>query len=241
MHCHLDYMANGEEVAADACEDGALIFANTVAPEGWGSASERFAQFGNVVVGFGMHPWFVAETVKAADVVALLEKRRPRFIGEVGLDFGDKHKATGEAQMRMLTAIATWAASEGDRLISLHSAKAARETIDILEQTGALATCTCIFHWFSGPSDQLKRAIDAGCFFSCGPRMFATRKGREYAKAIPVKRLLLETDAPPQQGDRYAYAQLRSELESAAQSVAAIKGEEALGVIAQTSARLLER
>ena len=278
MHCHLDYMANGEMVAASAREAGTLIFANTVTPEGWASATERFARFDNIIVGFGMHPWFVADAMpvdepaprkassqraehkrlvdegrqtqngsaqrsaeKIAGTIALLEERNPGIIGEIGLDFGWRHAATSSEQVQMFSAIAEWAAREGDKLISLHSIKAARETLDILEQSGALSTCTCIFHWFSGSSDQLKRAIDAGCYFSCGPRMFATGKGREYVKAIPVKRLLLETDAPPQQGDRYSYAQLRCELENAAQSVAAIKGEGALEVIAETSARLLAR
>ena len=53
-----------------------------------------------------------------------------------------------------------------------------------------------IFHWFSGSSAQLKRARDLGCFFSVNAFMLQTKRGREYAKAIPLDRLLIETDLP---------------------------------------------
>ena len=53
-----------------------------------------------------------------------------------------------------------------------------------------------IFHWFSGTSDELVRARDADCYFSVNERMLASKRGREYARQIPLDRLLLETDAP---------------------------------------------
>ena len=282
MHCHLDFMANGEEVASEAAKYGTRLFANTVTPEGWLAASRRYARFHNVAVGFGMHPWWVGErsdsgdAVDASDavsrqgasqrarrkseaasfadglaavtevergrrdgVLALLAEHDPAIIGEIGLDFGWRHQQTRPAQMDMFSAIAVWLGQRGGKLVSLHSIRAASETLDVLEDSGAVESCTCVFHWFSGPSDVLKRAIADGCYFSCGPRMLATGKGREYVKAIPVERLLLETDDPPEQDMRYSYSELRARLESVAQSVAEIKGADALDVIEQTSLSLL--
>lgn len=281
MHCHLDFMANGTEVARAAAQDGTRLFANTVTPQGWEQASQRFQDCENVTVGFGMHPWWVegaeaplpqeagepgkragsqrsadrlrkeaAEHAAQADdaiaraqrqrVMELLAERNPRVIGEIGLDFGWQHVGTRAAQVRMLEAILAWAAREGGKLVSLHSVKAAAETLECLEQTGAAESCACIFHWFTGSSDLLKRAVDAGCYFSCGPRMLATKKGRAYVRAIPAAQLLLETDAPPTQGQPYPYTELRSHLESAAEGIAAIKGQDALDTIAATSAALLD-
>ena len=174
-----------------------------------------------------------------AGVIRALDEADPPLIGEVGLDFGWRHAPSRLAQEAMLADIARWAARHGGRVMSLHSIRSARETLDILERAEALAACTCVFHWFSGPSDQLKRAIDAGCFFSCGTRMLATGKGREYVKAIPAERLLLETDAPPEQGTAYSYEEMRGELERVANAIAAIKGQSALETIARTSERLL--
>lgn len=90
------------------------------------------------------------------------------------------------------------------RVMSIHSAKAAGEALDILERTGCLDACTCIFHWFSGSQDELSCAIDAGCLFSVNERMLKTKRGRAYARAIPEGRLLLETDAPPKPVARFS-------------------------------------
>ena len=59
MHCHLGFMTNGEQVAVDARDAGTLLFCNTVGPDEWADARKRFAGFQNVIVGFGMHPWWV--------------------------------------------------------------------------------------------------------------------------------------------------------------------------------------
>lgn len=280
MHCHLDFITNGEEVAREAQDAGSLLFANTVTPEGWLAAYARFSRFGNVKVGFGMHPWWVSgpsgsssaentqrqessqraehrrlasqaaaintafdalEQTRRENVISLLEEHDPRYVGEIGLDFGWRHQSSKHMQLAMFRAIASWAAKRQGKLISLHSIKAARETLDILEQSGALGTCACLFHWFSGPSDQLKRAIDAGCYFSCGARMLATAKGKEYVKAIPANRLLLETDAPPERDTAYSFARIHADLEVVAQSIAAIKGPDVLETIEQTATMLLDR
>lgn len=289
-HCHLTFMENGEDVAADARASGTLLFTNTVTPRDWEQASELFAPFENVSVGFGMHPWWVANdftlekpsatepgplaqegdvknerryasqraehnriaeeaehannafTPKAierrAEVIQALHDHDPRFVGEIGLDFGWRHVATKHEQLAMFADIARWCSQQKGKVLSLHSIKAARETADVLEQTGALRSCTCVYHWFSGSSDLLKRAIDAGCFFSCGQRMLATGKGREYAKAIPADRLLLETDAPPERGTRYSYAEMEASLKACAEAIIALKGEHALQTMTTTYERL---
>ena len=251
LHVHLSFMANGEEVAERAQADGSLLFSNTVTPNDYARACERFARHPNVHVVLGMHPWWASdESDSTTDCDAALGPlsefdwqaaiEGARYIGEIGLDFGKKHVATREAQLEAFERIARICALQGGKLVSLHSVGAAGQVIDILERCGTLESCTCVFHWYSGPSDQLKRAIDAGCLFSVGPRMLATGKGREYVKAIPASRLLLETDDPPHAGEPFAYSELRSNLESAARGIAAIKGRDALETIAETAERILD-
>ena len=99
------------------------------------------------------------------------------------------------------------------RVMSIHSSKAAACVLDILEQTGCLDACTCVFHWFSGSQDELSQAIDAGCLFSVNERMLKTKRGRAYARAIPEGRLLLETDAPPKPAARFSPEAHISQLE----------------------------
>lgn len=239
MHCHLGFMANGEDVAREACAAGTLLFANTVTMREYADMRKRFSGYENVRVGLGTHPWWADDSFDL-DRFERLAKRE-RFIGEIGLDLGRRHEGNRQAQLDAFVWAANICARQANKVISLHAVHASKEVLDILERSVALDTCTCVFHWFTGPSDQLKRAIDAGCLFSVGPRMLATGKGREYVKAIPADRILLETDAPAEQGQRYSYAELRAELEKAADGVAAIKGEDALEVIEQTTRAVLSQ
>ena len=235
VHVHLDFMANAEQVASDAYSADIALFANTVTPDGWAAARARFIDFENVHVGWGMHPWWV-DDASASTLPSIPED--VRFVGEVGLDFSRRHEETRDAQLEVFQTIANACAEQGGKIISIHSVHAARETLDILESCGALESCTCLLHWYTGPSDQLKRAIVAGCYFSVGPRMVATAKGREYVTAIPTKQLLLETDAPPGQNVDYSLAELQSELSVVSQTISSIKGEDALETIDNTFARL---
>lgn len=241
MHCHLAFMTNAEEVAAEAEAAGTLLFTNSVTPDEWRESRGRFAPYSNVIVGFGLHPWWVGNTLQVSTLVDSLNEHNPVFIGEVGLDLGRRHESTRDLQLQAFDAIANWAGEQGGRVLSLHSVHATADVFDTLERSGALESCTCLFHWFTGPSDLLKRAVLAGCYFSIGPRMLATGKGREYVKAIPVSQMLLETDAPPSQGTHYSYVELRAELEKAATGIAAIRGEEALATIDETARKLLMR
>lgn len=99
--------------------------------------------------------------------------------------------ATGVAPL----AVAACRAHDRKRILSIHAVQAAEEALDILQNTGCLDACICIFHWFSGTGDQLVAARKAGCYFSFGPRALATKRGRAYAAQVPANRLLRETDA----------------------------------------------
>lgn len=196
-HCHLDFMANGEEVAAQAAAADLRIFACTVEPEDYASASARFDNSKNVCVGLGAHPWWItSENVDAQ--LAAFERHfdAAQLIGEVGLDFSKRCTGSEEAQQRVFARIAELCSRKGGLTLSIHSIQSADAVLDQLERAGTLGTCTCIFHWFSGNSNELARARRAGCLFSVNKMMLATKRGREYARQIPDTQLLFETDWP---------------------------------------------
>ena len=246
MHCHLDRMANADEVAREAVANDMALFCTTVTPADALAARSRFGTPPNVRVGVGLHPWWIAdgrcgeiEIEQAAQLAAA-----SRFIGEVGLDFGPRHAANAQRQLDALEAIARACAGhpvEG-RVLSIHAVRSAGEALDVFERHGLTASAHCIFHWFSGTSDQLARALDAGCLFSISERMLATRRGREYARQIPLDRLLLETDLPEQLGKPCSADQVEASLMRALHELAHIRGtdEHALSTrIAKTSSGLL--
>lgn len=195
-------------------------------------------------VGLGLHPWWVADGRCGEEAVALFEQLAPaaRWIGEIGLDFAgargeeDARAAQLTAFDRALAAIcdkgpsedaslgatpssrgtpfASSARSACPKLISLHAVRAAEFVLDALERSGATEHHHCIFHWFSGTSDDLTRAVRAGCFFSVNARMLATKRGRAYARAIPEDHLLLETDAPTHEDASWSALAWRDQLEA---------------------------
>lgn len=211
--------------------------------------SQLAVDFPFIKLAVGLHPWWVpahegclAEELRAFDG-ALSETS---YVGEVGLDFSKRRIATRDAQLCAFRHIAGACAKEGGKVLSIHCVKAYDDALSILKSSGCLASCTCIFHWFSGSFPQLVQAVDAGCFFSVSARMLETKKGREYAKAIPLQKLLLETDAPvvvdPERDHpsvAYSYDQMRRQLAETLQRLARIRdiGEAGLAAIVQQNAR----
>lgn len=161
-----------------------------------GTSSKRFTF---VHSGLGIHPWWIPEDKE--NVNQLLNDFDGAFsgtkvIGEVGLDFSRYHLHTAENQKEALSFIFRRCADRGGFVLSLHCVQAYSEMFDLFKQTKVLSCCTGIFHWFSGSSQDLMQAIESGCYFSISKRMLSSKRGKEYVKAIPEDRLLLETDAP---------------------------------------------
>ena len=247
MHCHLDLMSNAEEVAADAAARGVAIFDTPVTPADSSAAQRRFAKMPNVRVGAGLHPWWLADgRCDGSDAAAVaLMAAKSMFVGEIGLDFSPRYQKSAPLQKEALELIAHTCAEhpkEG-RIVSLHAVRSAGSVLDILERYDLIHSAVCVFHWFSGTSDELARARRLGCLFSINEHMLESKKGREYARQIPPGRLLLETDAPPELNQPYSADALEASLEKALGRIAELRGEDrdALGArIMRTSAALLE-
>ena len=215
-HCHLDFVGNATELAAAYAACGGAL-SGTCDPRDFERVRSELARFApHVRVGLGLHPWWVADGTCGEGEIALFERLAPTapLISEVGLDFQPRRESTRDAQIEAFERVCLAAARPfGDgkaagqcaasssaesprRVMSIHSSAAATCTLGVLERTGCLDACLCIFHWFSGSQEELTRAIDAGCLFSVNERMLKTKRGRAYARAIPEGRLLIETDFP---------------------------------------------
>lgn len=201
-HCHLDFADNAAELAAAYAACGGAL-SGTCDPRDFERARAELARFApRVRVGLGLHPWWVADGTCGEGEVALFERLAPAapLISEVGLDFQPRRVDTRDVQIeafeRVCLAAARPSAEFPRRIMSIHSSGAAMCTLDVLDRTGCLDACTCIFHWFSGSQEELTRAIESGCLFSVNERMLKTKRGRAYVRAIPKGRLLIETDFP---------------------------------------------
>lgn len=230
-HCHLDLMSNATQVARDAAAGGLAFLAVTVEPRGYETARLTLGELANVHLAAGLHPWWVADgrcgpddVERAAELAA-----QTHLIGEVGLDFSPRHvpKNTEVIQAVALRSICQAVARTSDpatpKVLSIHAVRAANRCLDILEETGCLRRCRCVFHWFSGSSDELHRAVQADCWFSVNEIMLRTRRGREYARQLPLAQLLTETDLPPHAGEPFSAIAIQESLERTIGAVAAIR------------------
>jgi TatD DNase family protein len=84
--------------------------------------------------------------------------------------------------------------SEGGKIMTIHSRRAATAVLDHLERHTEAGVA--ILHWFSGTKQELRRAIDAGCWFSVGPGMVASPAGLRLIREMPKERVLTESDGP---------------------------------------------
>ena len=246
-HIHLDFFHDARETAREAEELGLGMLAMTVTPRDHLRVLPELGDLPNVRLGVGLHPWWAADgrcgpedAVLAADLA-----RNTRFIGEIGLDASPKHVPEGslDTQIKTFETICTACAETSDpaapKILSIHSVKSAGLTLDILQKTGCLKSCRCIFHWFTGSNEELNRAVKAGCMFSINSMMLNTRRGREYARQLPADRLLLETDLPPGRDILFPAAKITEDLESTLTALELIRGSTLRDILLKNTENLL--
>lgn len=230
-HCHLDLMLGPDAAASESAALGLGLFDCGVDPRDFAAAKKRAGRYPNIIAGAGLHPWWLADgRCGPAEVNLLCEvAAQERYIGEVGLDFSARFAGSEPLQIQALDRLCDALVQHPlvGRVISIHAVRSAGTVLDALESHGLLIpnpdSPVIIFHWFSGTSDELVRARNAGCYFSVSERMLATKRGREYVRQIPLDRLLLETDAPFDQQSNTSAQQLVASLKSTSRHIAELK------------------
>lgn len=230
-HCHLDLMARPDAVADEAAALGMGLFDCGVDPRDFASANKRARSRSNIFAGIGLHPWWLADGRCGAAEINLLCKvaAQERFIGEVGLDFSARCAGSEPLQTQALDQLCNALVHYplAGRVISIHVVRSAGTVLDALESYGLLTPSpnspAIIFHWFSGTSNEFVRARNASCYFSVNERMLATKRGREYARQIPLDRLLLETDAPAEPNTETSAQSLIRSLTRTSERIASLK------------------
>jgi TatD DNase family protein len=121
---------------------------------------------------------------------------RTRYVGEVGLDAGPKYYGSIEQQKSVFIRVLECCAKAGEKIISVHSVRAARLVLDFLERYLRDSNCVVILHWFTGSASDVRRAISLGCYFSLNHEMLANTRHTKWIAALPNDRILTETDGP---------------------------------------------
>ena len=196
-HAHLDSFRNPEDVLERAWRAGVrAVVAVAMTADSARLALDLAAKDARVLPAVGLHPWEVAEDTWQAQVeFAAGNLDRAVAVGECGLDY--KKKIPKKLQIKALAAQLELAAEHGLPAL-VHCRFSERRVLDMLNRAGVIG----VFHWFSGDAPMLESILEAGHFISATPSVAHSPKHREAVRACPLKRLLLETDAPVEHGGR---------------------------------------
>lgn len=193
FHCHLDLYPDPAATARKAVEDGVYVLSVTTTPSAYAGTLALAPKGGRIRTALGLHPELAATR---RHELGLFHDLLPTagYVGEVGLDGSKPHRDTLTTQAEVLHEILDACAAAGGRIISLHSRGAVELLLDMLEFEPLAGTF--VLHWFSAKPAIIERAAALGCWFSVGSDMMASRSGRDAVDAMPVDRLLPETDGP---------------------------------------------
>jgi len=222
-HCHLDserFEPDRDEVLARAFAAGVRgLVVPAVGPDRWERLLEWPRRDPRIQVGLGVHPQLLPELPESEDerhlarLEALLERGGAIAVGECGLDGPSSHPAPtaaaghgapgghGAPMERQVPVLERHLElARRFRLpVLLHCLRAHKELIALLKRV-PFPEAGVVMHSYSGGADQVRFYANRGCHFSfAGPVTFEdARRPLDAARAVPMDRLLLETDAPDQ-------------------------------------------
>ena len=240
-HCHLDFDEFRDripELLAEMSAAGveyALCISVTLQdfPRVRGLAEAHPQLFATV----GVHPDYPdAGEVAVDELVALADHPRIVAIGETGLDY---YRLQGDLNwQRERFRVHIRAARACRKPLVIHTRAAADDTLQIMREEGA-AEVGGVMHCFTETLDVALAAVEMGFLISfSGIVTFRNAAPvREVAKALPLERILVETDSPylapvPYRGkvNRPAY------VRHVAEEVARLRGVSVEEVAAATTA-----
>jgi TatD DNase family protein len=217
FHCHLDLYPD-LATAIEACDDRrTATLAVTTTPRAFAHNQQLARKSTFVRVALGLHPQLVGERENELDLFRQLLPET-RYVGEVGLDAGPRFYRSFEAQVRVFKTVLQLCAAAGDKVLTVHSVRASKQVLDLIETTLPATRGKVVLHWFTGSLADLRRGLDMGCFFSVNEAMLRSPRGCRLLAEIPDDRILTETDGPfvERDGESIGPGDVRQVLEAVA-------------------------
>ncbi len=196
-HSHIDMLKNPEFSIVESINSGVeKIIVPSASPSGFSGVISLTERFDSVYGALGVHP----EDVKSYDdevekqiYAKTLENKKLIAIGEIGLDYywdksnKEQQKDVFKRQLEIALSL--------DIPVLVHDREAHEDTFEILKSLGNKKV---ILHCFSGSVDFAKECIKQGWILGVGGVVTFknSRKLKEVIKAIPLEKIVLETDAP---------------------------------------------
>lgn len=189
----------GYKVAIKASFDSGVIgFINCgTNPQTSIESLEIAKEYSNCYAAAGLHPEDAADYQDCINstldkIKTILSEKKIVAIGEIGLDYHwdidhDLQHAVFDSQLSI--------AEEMKLPVIIHDRDAHQKTFDIISSH---ADVTGVMHGYSGSAEMAKEYVKKGWYIAFGgPLTYKNaQKVREACSAVPLDRLLIETDCP---------------------------------------------
>lgn len=165
---------------------------------------EKIDEFNNIFLIAGLHPYDANKYNKEYEEYLInLRKTNKRFVGvgEIGLDYSDYEYNTPHDLQQAVFVSQIKLAHKLNLPIAMHIRDAHADALKILNENKEYITNGGILHCCSANVEEVKEYLSLGFYVSFSGTITYGKKNQEYyleetLKAVPLDRLLIETDSP---------------------------------------------
>lgn len=149
-------------------------------------------EYAGIYAAVGLHPDAADEIDRIGEIRSLCGNKKVVAVGEIGLDYHyeehsrDIQKKAFEEQLRL--------AAELDMPVVIHSRDAWEDTMELLRKYRPKG----VMHCFSGSAEIAREIVTMGMYvgFTGVVTFKNAKKALKALEAVPLERLLVETDCP---------------------------------------------
>lgn len=197
VHCHLDYYA--DEKIKEIVEKAKKANVNIIMTNGTNKKSNRKSlelaeKYKEVKVALGLYPIEALQLSEKEinDELKFIENNKNKIaaIGEVGLDFKETEEKLKQTQVFIKI---IQLAQKINKPLIIHSRKAEKEVIEILEKAKAEKV---VMHCFSGKKSLIEKIKQNSWFMSIPSNVTFSEHFQMAIKILPIENILCETDSP---------------------------------------------
>lgn len=193
LHCHVDLYPEHDKVLKDIESSGFYVLSVTTVPSAFRGTVALTNKLNNCRTALGLHPQLAHQRYTELYLFDIL-CHETRYIGEIGLDGSKGYAEHMEVQQVVFEHILNKCSEFNDKVLTIHSLNAVDKVLDLLSIYPKAGSS--ILHWFLATKKQVNRAIELECYFSIGPAMLHSERGKKVISWLPKDRVLLETDGP---------------------------------------------
>ncbi|MCE7741504.1 MAG: TatD family hydrolase [Candidatus Heimdallarchaeota archaeon] len=153
-------------------------------------------EYEKIIPGIGVHPWSakkpITDEIKES-FFHLFSESKQVVVGEIGLDYhfikNEERYPYQEQYFRFFLQIA----EKNNLPVNIHL-KGAEEDVASILSTYRIKSSNVLIHWYSGPTQTLKKFIERDYFFTINPSILTGSPHIEVLKEVSINRILTESD-----------------------------------------------